>query len=156
VDAPPVTFAYADWDTAPIDIYSLVGGAGGGGSGGDGQLLPGAVNGIVWKDQNGNGIRDATEPGLANVLVSLYTANGTLVATATTDANGNYTLPAVPLGNYYINFSQPAGYQFSPEGQGSDPTHDSDADLAGNTALFTLLSSAPQQEFDAGLTPLGG
>nr|WP_261341176.1 SdrD B-like domain-containing protein [Fimbriiglobus ruber] len=45
----------------------------------------------VWKDTNGNGIQDAGEPGIAGVKVILYNAAGTNpIATATTDANGDY------------------------------------------------------------------
>ena len=32
----------------------------------------GAIGDFVWYDQNGNGIQDAGEPGIANVTVSLY------------------------------------------------------------------------------------
>ncbi|WP_298821158.1 SdrD B-like domain-containing protein, partial [uncultured Chloroflexus sp.] len=53
----------------------------------------------VWNDQNYNGIQDGGEPGISGVEVRLYrpgfdgvagTADDELVATATTDANGNY------------------------------------------------------------------
>jgi SdrD B-like domain/Domain of unknown function DUF11 len=49
----------------------------------------------VWRDDNGNGIQDAGEPGLAGVTVNLLEApapGGTFanVATATTDGNGYY------------------------------------------------------------------
>ncbi|MFO0807782.1 MAG: SdrD B-like domain-containing protein [Gemmataceae bacterium] len=45
----------------------------------------------VWDDVNSNGIQDAGEAGLANVTVELRDATGaTVIATATTDANGNF------------------------------------------------------------------
>ncbi|MGF7217110.1 hypothetical protein GGR92_003283 [Spirosoma lacussanchae] len=43
----------------------------------------------VWVDENKNGIQDPCEKSLANVKVALYSGN-TLVATTTTDANGEY------------------------------------------------------------------
>ncbi|HSY16523.1 MAG TPA: SdrD B-like domain-containing protein, partial [Jatrophihabitantaceae bacterium] len=54
----------------------------------------------VWKDLNNNGIQDAGEPGIANVTVQLLDHNGTVVATTTTDANGNY---------YFNNSNVPGG-----------------------------------------------
>ena len=44
----------------------------------------------VWKDTNGNGIQDGNEPALVGVSVCLYDNANTLIATAITDANGNY------------------------------------------------------------------
>ena len=44
----------------------------------------------VWVDSDNDGVQDPGEAPLANVNVGLYDAGGTLLATATTDANGNY------------------------------------------------------------------
>lgn len=43
----------------------------------------------VWNDLNRNGVQDPNEPSLAGVTVHLYLGS-TLVATAVTDANGEY------------------------------------------------------------------
>ena len=47
------------------------------------------IGNYVWFDQNRNGIQDATERRLAGVNVSLYKGT-TLIATTTTNANGEY------------------------------------------------------------------
>jgi hypothetical protein len=61
------------------------------------------VQGYVFNDQNGNGVRDRKEPGIAGVSVS----NGREVSV--TDGNGRYELP---IGNDHIVFvSKPSGYQ---------------------------------------------
>ncbi|PQJ13191.1 SdrD B-like domain-containing protein [Nonlabens xylanidelens] len=39
-------------------------------------LTSGTVSGVVFNDQNGNGIQDAGEPGLANVDVEITDSNG--------------------------------------------------------------------------------
>jgi uncharacterized repeat protein (TIGR01451 family) len=55
----------------------------------------------VWMDTNNNGIQDPGETPLANVTVNLYVTNGgtpTLLATALTDANGQYIFSNDPRG----------------------------------------------------------
>ncbi len=48
------------------------------------------VGNLVWKDTNGNGVQDAGEPAISGVTVTLENAAGTVLATAVTDASGNY------------------------------------------------------------------
>ncbi|HWA16992.1 MAG TPA: metallophosphoesterase [Gemmatimonadales bacterium] len=62
-----------------------------------------AVTGTVFFDRNGNGHRDAGEPGLAGVAVSNQ------VAVAVTDRNGKYTLEAGGFG--IVAVSAPNGYR---------------------------------------------
>ncbi len=64
----------------------------------------------VWWDQNGNGIQDAGEQPLAGVTVHLY-INGTLVATTTTNALGEYYFTGLlPNTTYTIALDNPADY----------------------------------------------
>jgi uncharacterized repeat protein (TIGR01451 family) len=51
---------------------------------------PQEIGNRVWIDTNGNGIQDANEPGVAGVTVRLYSPSGALLATAVTDAKGEY------------------------------------------------------------------
>jgi hypothetical protein len=76
----------------------------------------GSISGVVFRDMNKNGVYDAGESGIANVWVGLTKDGGvTVTASATTDANGNYTIQA-PVNNpphttpYSIFFTPPAGY----------------------------------------------
>ena len=48
----------------------------------------------IWLDLSGDGEQDPGEPGISGVIVGLYTITGTLVATQTTDINGNYVFTA--------------------------------------------------------------
>ncbi len=67
---------------------------------------------LVWKDTNGNGLREATELPVANVLLELFRdSNGnqslqpgtdTQVATTTTDANGKYLFANLTPGDYFV------------------------------------------------------
>lgn len=55
------------------------------------SLAPVEIGNYVWIDANRNGIQDPGEALVPNVAVDLYDASGTtLVASTTTDANGQY------------------------------------------------------------------
>ncbi|MDC8016028.1 GEVED domain-containing protein [Tahibacter soli] len=56
------------------------------------------VGNFVWRDSNFNGVMDPGEPPIANVVVNLYDAGGASIATATTNA----------AGEYYFTFAQGA------------------------------------------------
>lgn len=75
-----------------------------------GLFYPGSVAGRAWDDADDNGIRDAGEQPRGGVDVGLFSADGDLVASTTTDANGQYTFGDVTPGNYEILFGRrPAG-----------------------------------------------
>ena len=61
-----------------------------------------AIRGVVWDDKNPDGIRKPTEPGLADVRISLIDENLDEVAVDTTDVNGNYELSGLIEGIYYL------------------------------------------------------
>ncbi|MGB1204089.1 MAG: SdrD B-like domain-containing protein [Chitinophagales bacterium] len=48
------------------------------------------IGNYVWEDTNSNGIQDACEMGISGVNVALYDNSGTLIASTTTDAKGQY------------------------------------------------------------------
>lgn len=50
------------------------------------------ISGTKYEDVNGNGVRDAGEPGLAGWTIDL-SYNGTVVATTTTGSDGGYAFP---------------------------------------------------------------
>ena len=55
-----------------------------------------SFSGIAARDLNGNGVVDAGEPRLGGRVVQLLNANGGVVDTAVTDANGFYVLSSGP------------------------------------------------------------
>jgi hypothetical protein len=65
---------------------------------------PGEISGTVWNDLNGNGARDAGEPGLGNrtVLLREQGGGGSNESTGTTDANGGYVFASLPLYHAYV------------------------------------------------------
>lgn len=74
------------------------------------------ITGTKYEDLNGNGSRDAGEPGLGGVLITLM-RNGADLATTTTAADGTYTFvldannnPAVRPGTYTLREAVPSGF----------------------------------------------
>lgn len=55
-----------------------------------GEAPPLEIGNRIWAEWDGDGIQDPGEIPLANVTVKLKKSDGTLIATAVTDANGNY------------------------------------------------------------------
>ncbi|MBK9462532.1 MAG: carboxypeptidase regulatory-like domain-containing protein [Sphingobacteriales bacterium] len=58
---------------------------------------------ILWNDTNGDGVQDPGETGIPGVTITLYDSNGDVIATTTTDDNGNYVFEGLPAGDYTGN-----------------------------------------------------
>ncbi|UOQ90608.1 hypothetical protein MUN74_06770 [Agromyces endophyticus] len=64
-------------------------------------LMPGfSLGDLVWIDGNGNGRFDDGEAGVPGVTVQVRDADGDLVATEVTDADGRWSVAALPAGEY--------------------------------------------------------
>ncbi|MDD3328251.1 MAG: SdrD B-like domain-containing protein, partial [Zoogloea sp.] len=106
----------------------------------------------VWLDTNKNGVQDSGEAGVAGVTVKLLNAAGAEVATATTDANGNYLFQGLVPGNYSVKVIAPTGYTFTAADQGGNDALDSDVNqTTGISAQTTLVSGENDTSLDAGL-----
>ena len=60
------------------------------------------ISGTVFTDANSNGVRDGSETGIPGVSVLLLGAGNTLMATRSTDLNGNYLFEQVLDGTYTV------------------------------------------------------
>jgi protocatechuate 3,4-dioxygenase beta subunit len=118
----------------------------------DAGIEPGGLGDHVWLDQNGNGLQDAGEPGVANIAVKLLDSSGKEVATQATDATGFYNFTGVLPGDYTVQFLLPDGAQFTEANKGTDDELDSDVDAAGKVAV-TVISTVGNQSVDAGIKP---
>lgn len=102
-----------------LSVLIVAGSAVDGGIGAD-QLLAvwvyvpafGAIGGTVWSDDNGDGVQDDGELGLATVTVELYAdldpkgeldAAAQRVATTLTDAEGHYSFNDLLPGDYLVS-----------------------------------------------------
>ncbi len=100
-----------------------------------------SISDRVWIDTDADGIQDAGETGgLPGVTVTLYNSAGAVVATTTTDANGNYLFAGLADGTYTVGFSNlPAGFSLTSKDLGGNEAADSDADrFNGRTAGITV------------------
>lgn len=116
------------------------------------------IGDLVWMDANMNGIQDdpAEEPGIADVAVQLLSCeDSTVIATDTTDSDGLYGFEDLTPGDYFLHFTLPQGYAFSPMNVGVNDTIDSDADtLTGYTACISVDTGEVDLNWDAGMYPL--
>ncbi len=123
----------------------------------------GSLGDYVWHDRNGNSLQDeAADQGIPNAQVQLFTSTGQAMATTTTNQTGYYHFSSVPLGQYYIQFSLPAGFNgFSLAHQGNDKEKDSDVitvdDAGGRTDVFTFNADQGSDfAWDAGVYQSAG
>jgi uncharacterized repeat protein (TIGR01451 family) len=115
----------------------------------------------VWFDLNGDGVQDSGEPGVPGVQVTLFNSlNQPVGQPVLTDQNGNYAFTDLPPGDYYVQFSPPAGYLISPQDSGGNTpasnTSDSDANpgpegTPGKTVVFHLNPNQHDPTWDLGL-----
>lgn len=71
-----------------------------------------AIGDFVWQDTNANGLQDAGEPGLSGLTVNLCLdqACTSIIATTTTDQNGNYHFSGLFAGIYFVQVVPGAGF----------------------------------------------
>ncbi|HEX3530837.1 MAG TPA: SdrD B-like domain-containing protein [Thermoanaerobaculia bacterium] len=102
----------------------------------------GSLGDRVWLDYNANGVQDAGEIGINGVTVQLLdSSSNSLIATATTAGDGNYTFPNLLPGTYKVSVVT------STLMSGATQTYDLDGTATANTASVSL--SAGQNRTDA-------
>lgn len=118
----------------------------------DYQFVFGVVGDRVWEDMNANGVQDAGEPGVSNVVVELRKPGAVLVQSVTSAADGSYVFSGLPTNTYSLAFGKPSGMIFTGRDQGGNDLQDSDADPTGSVTNIVLSSvSAARLDVDAGL-----
>ena len=64
------------------------------------------IKGTIYRDGNRSGALDTDEKLYEGVTVNLVDADGNIVATTTTDADGNYSFDKLPAGTYSVKVVQ--------------------------------------------------
>ena len=77
--------------------------------------MPGRIEGVVWDDRNGNGVKDAGEPGLAEATVRLYDAahpdpEPPIRDPVVTTGEGMFSFDELPPGRYLLTMVSPVNY----------------------------------------------
>ena len=116
----------------------------------------GALEGRVFIDENKDGI-DNAEPGIGGVTVRLLDANGNVVGTTTTAADGSYMFTNLQPGNYSVVFpTTHNGRVLTAQDVGGDDTIDSDANVStGRTGSYSVVAGETTSDVDAGLKDPG-
>ncbi len=80
----------------------------------------GPISGVVFNDGNNNGLKDTAEVGYAYLTINAFDVGGNLADTTTTDANGNYMLNNLTIGqSYRVELQLPTGYSDAAFGSAS-------------------------------------
>jgi|GEM_PF-1557531 protocatechuate 3,4-dioxygenase beta subunit len=120
----------------------------------------GYINGNVWIDTDGDGVWDAVEEGMNDVLVRLNSEAGTKISeilcytNAENGKTGYYEFNNVPEGSYYVEFVLPVNYVFSQANVGSDDTVDSEVDHSygpGTTSLIVVENEITTENIHAAI-----
>ncbi|HEC2153056.1 TPA: fibrinogen-binding adhesin SdrG C-terminal domain-containing protein [Staphylococcus delphini] len=114
------------------------------------------IGDFVWRDEDHNGVQNEGERGLEGVIITLKTADGTVVGTTTSDENGHYQFTNVQKGKYIVEFAVPEGYEATSQHTTADTTKDSDGliahidvtqdDMTIDAGFFPLENWNPQPE----------
>ena len=110
----------------------------------------------VWRDENGNGLRDPGDAGLADLRVELLGDRNQVLSTATTSPTGRFAFEGLAAGSYKLKFTvADTGLVFTSQHSGPNSAVDSDADDTGLTQAVMLGDDNPADTtVDAGLTTL--
>ncbi|EGQ1631715.1 carboxypeptidase regulatory-like domain-containing protein [Staphylococcus pseudintermedius] len=106
------------------------------------------IGNFVWRDEDHNGVQNDGEHGLEGVLVTLKTADGVVLNTTTSDANGHYQFTNVQKGKYIVEFTTPEGYEATSKHTTANTEKDSDGLIANIDVTQNDMS------IDAGFFPL--
>ena len=147
--------------TATTDAVTLP--VGGHGRVDFGIAEPASVGSTVWIDDDGDGLKDPGEEGIAGVVVELLDASDLIVAVATTDAEGGYRFEGIPPGTYTVRLVSstiPAGLEQSFSKDGVLDLQVVQTLVAGQAVLdvnFAFRREAlPRTGFEAGVVLLVG
>ena len=125
-----------------------------------GMYKSGCLGNRVWLDNNGNGIQDIGEGGVANTVVEILNANGSIavdtknrtIRAILTDSDGYYNFCNLAVGHYKIKVTPPVGYFITLQNRGKSDSLDSDIDPKDNESdTVTITGNIDKDTLDIGL-----
>jgi protocatechuate 3,4-dioxygenase beta subunit len=126
-----------------------------------GHYRPATISGSAWFDTDGSGTLGVGEPGMENIAVTLVGNSSGTVASATTGADGNFTMTGIvptgatlPDANYRLCWSLPTGLAYTIKGAQLTTDGNSDVNPSGAgigcTDSFIISSNQTVTTIDAG------
>ena len=126
----------------------------------DGASIPlSRVGNMVWQDTNRNGLFDQGEPGMPNVMLTLFNSDDQPIATTLTNDQGIYIFENLLPDLCYMEIEDQIDFEITDSNIGTDETIDSDGILANNvitTSSFLLEDGAENMDMDFGFRRSGG
>jgi hypothetical protein len=111
------------------------------------SLAANAISGSVWQDQNGDGVRQASEPGIAFPVTLRLTQTGESKQTTSAAANGGYSFVGLEPGEYTVEVSVgPAAHGYATHPQRR---------LDGPVQTSVTLTTSDAENVDFGIFPEG-
>ena len=105
----PITFTRNDPDVTNVNF---------------GYVPDYSIAGNVYRDSNRSESKDATETVFQGVTVNLVDASGNVVATTTTNADGNYSFSKLPAGDYTVKVVKDGAIKDMDQTEDPDGTKD--------------------------------
>ena len=105
----PITFTRNDPDVTNVNF---------------GYVPDYSIAGNIYRDSNRSESKDATETVFQGVTVNLVDASGNVVATTTTDADGNYSFSKLPAGDYTVKVVKDGAIKDMDQTEDPDGTKD--------------------------------
>ena len=121
-----------------------------------GAMLSGEISGTMYYDDDANARQGEAESGAQNLLVELIDSTGSVLAQATTDADGAYAFEGLAPGRYTVRFTAPqaCGFAATERTVTRGGVQESDEHIAASKPI-TLASGASVTTADAGVVRLG-
>ena len=86
-------------------------------------VIDNAISGIMWEDENKDGLLDSNEKRISNITVVLVNADTNEEITTTTNSDGSYKFSGVKEGTYYVKVPTiHIGYTVTDKEIGNDTT----------------------------------
>lgn len=99
------------------------------------------ISGIVFLDENENGLNDQILTGIEDVIICIVDVNGDFIAFDTSKLVSNvsrYNFMNLPVGKYKLKVRRPLFYTFTTKDVNGNANDNQDSDVSSSTSLIAL------------------